>query len=105
MKMANISPVTQALNSIAQCLAAASEAARKLDLAQSQHLRSLLQIAGCEAERVRKASRKASKKSVAKIVKSSAKSSSKTIRAAKPALQQAKGRRKAAMANGAAAAL
>ena len=57
-KMPNASPVTLATESIAQCLLSASEAARRLDLNASQDLRSLLHIAICETERVRKAMRK-----------------------------------------------
>jgi hypothetical protein len=100
--MANISPATYAINSIAQCLTTASEAACRLDTAVSSDLRSLLHIAGCEAERVRKAARKAaaSKKPVSKSGKSPAKRQRAAI--AKVAPQQAKSRRRAA-ANGAAA--
>jgi hypothetical protein len=57
-EMPNASPVTLAAESIAQCLLSASEAARRLDPAASQDLRSLLHIAICETERVRKAMRK-----------------------------------------------
>jgi hypothetical protein len=100
--MANLSPTTLAIDSIAQCIATASAAVRRLDGAVSNDLRSLLHITGCEAERVRKAARKAraSKKPASK----SAKSPVKRVRTAmaKLAPQQAKSRRKAA-ANGAAA--
>ncbi len=102
--MANLSPATLAINSIAQCLAAAAEAARGLDLAASQDLRSMLHIAACEAERVRKAARKASapKKPAAKASKKSTKAERAMAPAAAP--KQAKSRRKAAVAvNGAAA--
>ena len=101
--MANISPVTYAIDSIAQCLVTASEAARRLDAAVSGDLRSLLHIAGCEAERVRKAARKAGapRNSASKSAKSPAKRTRTAV--AKLAPRQAKGRRKAAIANGAAA--
>jgi hypothetical protein len=101
-KMANISPATQAIDSITQCLAAACEAARRLDTKVSGDLRSLLHIAGGEAERVRKAARKArmSKKPVSKSAKSPAKRE--RAAAAKMAPQQAKSRRRVS-ANGAAA--
>src|SRR5262249_28804273 len=101
-KMANISPTTYAIDSIAQCLAAADEAARRLDSTVSHDLRSLLHIAGCEAERVRKAARKA--RSSKKPASKSAKSPTKRARTVmtKMAPKQVKGRRRAA-ANGAAA--
>src|SRR3974390_3208798 len=100
--MANLSLATHAIDSIAQCLATASAAARRLDSAVSNDLRSLLHIAGCEAERVRKAARKASapKKPAAKSAKSQPKRTRGTM--AKMAPQQGKSRRRAA-ANGAAA--
>jgi hypothetical protein len=100
--MANISPVTYAIDSIAQCLVTASEAARRLDSAVSNDLRSLLHIAGCEAERVRKAARKAGASK--KRVSGSAKSPAKRARAAvaKMAPRQVKSRRRAT-ANGAGA--
>jgi hypothetical protein len=100
--MANISPANQAIDSIAQCLANASEAARRLDNAISNDLRSLLRIAGCEAERVRKTARKhsASKKPAPKSAKGPAKRERAEV--AKMAPQQTKGRRRAA-ANGVAA--
>jgi hypothetical protein len=98
--MANMSPTTAAIFSIAQHLAHAAEAARGLDMRISEDLRSLLRISGCEAERVRKASRKlsASKKPASK----SAKQPAKRIRAAvaKAMPQQGRGRRRAAVANG-----
>ncbi len=99
--MANLSPVTQAIESIAQCLANAATAARAIDVAASQDLRSLLHIAGREAERVRRATRKA--RIVKKLaVKAPAKSPAKRVRAAvmKVAPQQTKSRRKAASPNG-----
>jgi hypothetical protein len=100
--MANISPVTYAIDSIAQCLVSASEAARRLDITVSSDLRSLLHIAGCETERVRKAARKAraSKKPASKSAKSPGRRPRAAI--AKMAPQQAKSRRRA-NANGAAA--
>jgi hypothetical protein len=100
--MANISPAAYAIDSIAQCLATACEAARRLDSSVSNDLRSLLHIAGCEAERVRKAARKAraSKKPASKSGKSPAKRERTVM--AKMAPRQVKGRRRAS-ANGAAA--
>jgi len=100
--MANVSPTTAAIDMIAQHLAHAAEAACALDAMAAQDLRSLLRIAGCEAERVRKASRKAaaSKKPAAKAEKHASKREAAVI--AKAAPQQTKGRRKAASANGAA---
>jgi len=102
--MSKRSPVTQAIDSIAQCLATAAEAARGLDLAMSQDLRSMLHICACEAGRVRKASRKAAapKKRAAKAGKKSAKGEA--VIAAKQVQQRSKGaRRSASAANGAAA--
>jgi hypothetical protein len=99
--MANISPATQAIDSIAQCLANASEAVRRLDSAVSNDLRSLLRLAGGEAERVRKAARKASP-SKKPTASKSAKSPAKRAPIAKVAPQQGKSRRRA-VANGAAA--
>jgi hypothetical protein len=99
--MANMSPTTQAVNTIAQCLANAAEAARGLNLSASQDLRSLLHIAACEAERVRKAIRKpAAKKPLAKVAKQ--------VRAKGAGVAQVqmsvqpKSRRKSATVNGAA---
>jgi hypothetical protein len=99
--MANISPANQAVDSIVQCLANASEAARRLDNAVSNDLRSLLRLAGCEAERVRKAARKqsASKKPASKSAKSPVKRERAVVAKMAP---QTKGRRRAA-ANGVAA--
>jgi hypothetical protein len=98
--MANMSPTTAAIVSISQHLAHAAEAARGLDMKVSEDLRSLLRIAGCEAERVRKSSRKlsASKKAASKAAKQPAK----RVRAgvAKVMPQQGRGRRRAAIANG-----
>ena len=100
--MASLSPTTLAIDSIAHCLATASEAVRRLDGSVSNDLRSLLHIAGCEAERVRKAARKAgaAKKPASKSAKSPARRERTAM--AKQAPRQAKSRRKAA-ANGAAA--
>jgi len=100
--MPNPSSTTLAINSIAQCLATASAAARQLDSAAATDLRSLLHIAGCEAERVRKVARKAStpKKPASKSAKSPAKRERAPM--ARTAPQQARGRRKSA-ANGVAA--
>ncbi|MBI4724241.1 MAG: hypothetical protein HY765_04435 [Rhodomicrobium sp.] len=96
--MANVSPSTLAINSITQCLAAASEAAYELDLAVSQNLRCLLHIAGCEAERVRRAARNAApKKSAPAAGKKPVKRERVTGIKAAP---QPKSRRKAVPANG-----
>jgi hypothetical protein len=99
--MANISPATYAIDSIAQCLATACDAARRLDMTVSSDLRSLLHIAGCEVERVRKAARKsrASKKPASKSAKRAAKP---RAMAAKVPSQSARGRRRAGV-NGATA--
>jgi len=100
-----MSPTTAAIESIAQHLAHACEAARGLDAMISEDLQSLLRIAGCEADRVRKASRKAGrakaqKAAVAAVKKSTAKRV-RTSAVAKSALQnQPRGRRKNAFANG-----
>ncbi len=92
--MANISPSTLAINTIAKSLANAVEAARGLDLAASQDLRSLLSIAASEVERVRKVSKKTSK--------SAKHSAAKRARTAElKVAPQPKGRRKQAAANGA----
>ncbi|MGO9547685.1 MAG: hypothetical protein ACLPPF_23205 [Rhodomicrobium sp.] len=98
--MPNSSPAVYAIDSIAQCLATAAEAVCVLDVVASRDLRSLLQIAACEVERVRKATRKAAapKKVAAKAGKKPAK------REAKAVPLQTKSRRKAAATvNGAAA--
>ena len=103
--MANASSSAAALNSIAQSLAAAAEAARGLDLALAQELRFLLHIAAGEAGRIRKASRKAAAPAKAgkKPAKKSAKKSTKAkIVAETAAPRQSKSGRKAAMVNGAA---
>jgi hypothetical protein len=57
--MANLSPTTVAINTIAHNLANAAEAMKGLDPAMSQDLRALLNIAAGEIARVRKAARKA----------------------------------------------
>jgi hypothetical protein len=99
--MANMSPTTAAIASIAQHLAQACEAARGLDAMASQDLRSLLRIAGCEAERVRKSSRKAaaSKKPAVKAAKQPAKRG-RAVMAKATMQQQGKGRRRATTVNG-----
>ena len=57
--MANLSPSSAAINTIAHCLANALDASAGLDTAVSDDLRALLRIAVGEADRVRKANRKA----------------------------------------------
>ena len=58
--MANLSPSTVAINTIAHCLANALDASAGLDSAISEDLGALLRIASGEVDRVRKANRKAS---------------------------------------------
>jgi hypothetical protein len=105
--MPNMSPTTAAIESIAKNLAQACEAARGLNAVMSQDLQSLLRIAGCEAERVRKASRKATRAKASKsMIAAAKKPAAKRLRravVAKSAMQaQPRGRRKAAFVNGAA---
>jgi hypothetical protein len=57
--MGKLSPSTIAINTIAQSLANSASAARDLDAGISEDLRSLLHLAVCEIDRVRKAQRKA----------------------------------------------
>ena len=57
--MANLSPSTVAINTIAHYLANAMDASDGLDAALSEDLRALLRIAVGEIDRVRKANRKA----------------------------------------------
>jgi hypothetical protein len=57
--MANLSPSTVAINTIAHCLANAMEASSGLDATMSEDLRALLRIATTEVDRVRKSNRKA----------------------------------------------
>ncbi len=101
--MPNLSPSTIAINTIAHNLANAATAACDLDPAITQDLRSLLHLAACEVDRVRKASRKAAaaaKRAGGKPAKPEKKASAKSAKnadasvAAKP-----RGRRKAT-ANG-----
>ena len=81
------------MDSISQCLAAAAEAARRLDTSKSEDLRSLLRIAGSETDRVRKASRRrAAKKPVA--TKSAKKPAKRVPVAAMKATSRTKGRRR-----------
>jgi hypothetical protein len=101
--MANLSPSTVAINSIAQCVANAAEAARSLDAAVSQDIRSLLHLAACEAERVRKMNRKAA--AAAKLAPKQAEKKAKAVRPQNVAVKvvpQQRSRRKAATLNGAA---
>lgn len=57
--MANLSPSTVAINTIAHCLANALDASAGLDMTVSDDLRALLRVAAGEVDRVRKANRKA----------------------------------------------
>ena len=57
--MANLSPSTAAINTIARCLANALDASVGLDTTVSDDLRALLRIAVGEVDRVRRANRKA----------------------------------------------
>ncbi|MGO9362152.1 MAG: hypothetical protein ACLP02_01655 [Rhodomicrobium sp.] len=98
--MSNLSP--SPIDSIAECLAKAAQAAQGLDSAESENLRALLHIAACEASRLGKAKRKP-----AASAKPAAKSAKKPVKAA-PAIEAKASpkrpkNRKAAAANGAAA--
>ena len=57
--MANLSPSTVAINTIAHCLANALDASTGLDASMSADLRALLRVASGEVDRVRKSNRKA----------------------------------------------
>jgi hypothetical protein len=57
--MANLSPSTVAINTIAHCLANALDASTGLDASMSADLRALLRVAAGEVDRVRKSNRKA----------------------------------------------
>ncbi len=57
--MANLSPSTVAINTIAHNLANAMDACAGLDASMSEDLRALLRMASTEIDRVRKANRKA----------------------------------------------
>jgi hypothetical protein len=57
--MANLSPSTVAINTIAHCLANALDASSGLDASMSADLRALLRVASGEVDRVRKSNRKA----------------------------------------------
>jgi hypothetical protein len=98
--MANLSPTTVAINTIAQCLANAASAARELDSSISDDLRSLLRVALSEADRVRKASRKAAAAAKREGSKPEKKSSTRTRSVEQAPAPKQKGRRKAAAANG-----
>jgi hypothetical protein len=102
--MSNLSPSTVAINTIAHCLANAANAVSELDASLSQDLRSLLHLAVCEVDRVRKANRKASaavKRASGKPVKSEKKPAAKRARATETSVQaKPKSRRKSATING-----
>ena len=106
--MANLSPSTVAINTIAHCLANAMDASAGLDSALSADLRALLRIATGEIDRVRKANRKAASaaKRAAQSVKKSGskrarKAEAKAEIEAQPKQAKAKRRnRKAEAANG-----
>ncbi len=98
--MANLSPTTVAINTIAHNLANATEAVNGLDPALSEDLRALLNIAAGEIARVRKAARKAAaamKRSGSDAVKSKKKaaSASKKAPAVEAPAPKPKTRRKA----------
>ncbi len=57
--MANLSPSTVAINTIAHCLANALDASSGLDASMAADLRALLRVASGEVDRVRKSNRKA----------------------------------------------
>ena len=109
--MANLSPTTVAINTIAHHLASAMDATVGLDAALSGDLRALLRIAVDEADRVRKANRKAASAAKRAIVagkKSGSKSARKAEAKAETEQQKksakSKGRtRKAEASNGVAA--
>jgi hypothetical protein len=102
--MSNLSPSTVAINTIAHCLANAAAAACELDAALAQDLRSLLHLASCEVDRVRKANRKAAaaaKRAGGKPDKSEKKATAKRARATEtPVEAKPKARRKASTING-----
>jgi len=103
--MANLSPSTVAINTVAHCIANALDASAGLDAVISEDLRALLRIAATEVDRVRKTNRKASLATKRSADQSGKKSKTKrapveeTVAQLKPA--KAKGRgRKAQTANG-----
>jgi hypothetical protein len=102
--MPNLSPATIAINTIAHSLANAVSAASEFDAAVSQDLRSLLHLAACEVDRVRKANRKAAsaaKRAGGKSQKSEKKATPKRARAVEaPVAAKPRGRRKASTVNG-----
>jgi hypothetical protein len=103
--MSNLSPATIAINTIAHSLANAVSAASELEAVLSQDLRSLLHLASCEVDRVRKANRKAAsaaKRAGGKPEKSEKKATStKRARATEtPVAAKSRGRRKATTVNG-----
>ncbi len=101
-KMSKLSPSTVAINTIAHCLANASNAVSELDASLSQDLRSLLHLAACEVDRVRKANRKAAsaakRAASGKTAKSGKKASTKRAKSIEaPVAAKTRGRRKAAV--------
>ncbi len=107
--MANLSPSTVAINTIAHCLANAMDASAGLDAVLSEDLRALLRVTAGELDRVRKANRKAAaaaKRATAAVKKSGSKRSRKAQTKAEkteeqPKQAKSKGRnRKAEAANG-----
>jgi hypothetical protein len=104
--MANPSPSTAAINTIAHCLANALDASAGLDTTVSDDLRALLRIAVGEIDRVRKANRKATRAarrandgSSGKKTKSKRTRAAETEAQAKPARPKSRSR-KAEAANG-----
>jgi hypothetical protein len=104
--MANLSPSTVAINTIAHCLANALDASSGLDASMSADLRALLRVASGEIDRVRKSNRKAAAAAKrAPAAQSGKKAKSKRARAeeteAQPKPAKSKSRsRKAQAANG-----
>lgn len=99
--MTNLS--TSPISIILECLANATEAARRLDAAASEELRAMLRIAASEAGRVAKVKRAAPAKA-AKPAAKAKKNPAKAIVASevKAAPKQPRSRRKAMTVNGAA---
>jgi hypothetical protein len=97
--MSKLSPSTVAINTIAHNLANALNAVSELDRTISEDLRSLLHLASCEVDRVRKANRKAAaaaKRASGKPVKSEKKTSAKRAKKDEtPVAAKPRGRSKA----------
>ena len=103
--MANLSPSTVAINTIAHCLANALDASAGLDLVISEDLRALLRLTATEIDRVRKTNRKAAAAAKRAAGQCGKKTKSKRARVevpeAQPKAAKSKSRsRKAEAANG-----